>query len=59
MTASAGTSTESKKTSLKSEVPVSSRSGRTVMPGLDMSRMNALMPLCLGASELVRANRYP
>ena len=55
--ASAGTSTPSKKTSLKSEVPVSSRSGRTVTPGADMSRINALMPLCFGASGSVRANR--
>ncbi len=50
--ASAGTSTPSKNTSLKSDVPVSSRSGRTVTPGADMSRMNALMPLCFGASAI-------
>lgn len=44
---------------VETEVPVNSRSGRTVMPGLDMSRMNALMPLCFGTSGSVRANRYP
>ena len=39
-----GSRTSSKNTSLKSVVPVISRSGRTSTPALCMSRMNAVMP---------------
>jgi hypothetical protein len=56
-TLSLGIRTPSKKTSLKSLVPVISRSGRTSTPGLVMSRTNAVTPACLGTSGLVRANK--
>ena len=57
MSASAGMWTSSKKTSLKSEVPVISRSGRTVTPGSVMSKAKALMPACLATDGSVRASR--
>ena len=55
--ADAGTCTSSKNTSLKSEVPVISLSGRTVMPGRFMSSANALMPACFASDGSVRASR--
>ena len=39
--------------------PVISISGRTVMPGASIGQMKYEMPLCLGASGLVRAMRMP
>ena len=57
ITWSAGMRTLSRKTSLKSLVPVISRSGRTSTPGVRMSRANAVMPACLATSGLVRASR--
>jgi hypothetical protein len=51
--------TSSKNTSLKNASPVSSRSGRTSIPGVCMSSMKQLMPSCLGASGFVRASRIP
>jgi hypothetical protein len=51
-----GTTTSSKKTSLKWRCPVSSTSGRTVMPFADKGTRKALMPLCLGAEGFVRAS---
>ena len=57
MSASAGTRTSEKNTSLKSDVPVISRSGRVSMPGSDMSSANALMPACFATDGSVRANK--
>ncbi len=56
MMLAAGIRTSSKKTSLKSVVPVISRSGRTSTPGLRMSRMNAVMPPAPSTGS-VRASR--
>ena len=44
----AGTRTSSKKTSLKPWRPAMLMSGRTVTPGVFMSSMNMVMPLCFG-----------
>ena len=43
---------------MKSLVPVISRNGRVVTPGLRMSRMNAVIPAGPGTGS-VRASRYP
>ena len=51
---SAGTSTSVKNTSAKLAAPLMCRSGRTSMPGVSMSTMSRLMPLCFGASGSVR-----
>ena len=56
ITFSAGTTTSSRNTSLKSVVPVISRRGRVVTPGERMSRMNAVMPADPGTGS-VRASR--
>ena len=58
-TADAGSRQPSKNTSLKSDVPVISRSGRTSMPGSRMSTMNALMPRWRSSGVPVRASRKP
>ena len=58
-TASAGRRTLSKNTSLNGASPVACFSGRTVTPGSLMSRMNMVMPLCLGTVVSVRAIRAP
>ena len=56
---SRGTTTPSKKTSLKStrSRSMSSGSGRTVTPGAFMSMISTLMPRCLGASGSVRTKQ--
>ena len=51
-----GTRTLVKKTSLNPESPESIRRGRTVTPSLFMSTSRHVMPLCLGASGLVRTS---
>ena len=51
--------TSVKKTSLNSASPVIWKSGRTSTPGAFMSTRNAVMPLCFGASGLVRAMMSP
>jgi hypothetical protein len=56
---SSGTSTSSKNTSLNISWPVSSRNGRTSMPGVRMSSMKHEMPSCFGASGSVRARQMP
>ena len=58
-TSSSGMTTSSKKTSLKSELPVAIFSGRTVTPLACMSMTIIVMPLCLGASGLVRTVASP
>ena len=58
-TSSSGTNTSSKKISLKSEFPDGIFSGRTVTPGACMSITIVVMPLCLGASGLVRTVARP
>ena len=59
ITASAGSRTWSKKTSLNGAAPVATFSGRTVTPGACMSTMNIVMPLCLGTVGSVRAMTAP
>ena len=51
--------TSSRKTSLNSAVPVGCTSGRTSIPGLVMSTMKKVIPLCLGTDGSVRASRMP
>ena len=58
-TSSSGTNTSSKKTSLKSALPVICRSGRTSTPGACMSMTIVVMPACLGASGFVRTVASP
>jgi hypothetical protein len=58
-TSTSGMNTSSKKTSLKSELPVGIFSGRTVTPGAFMSMTIVVMPLCLRASGLVRTVAKP
>ena len=55
---SAGTSTSSKNTSLKSRSsgPTIDPNGRRVSPGLSVGITRQLSPLCLGASGSVRTN---
>ena len=59
MRALSGIRTSVKKTSLNSASPVIWKSGRTSTPGAFMSTRNAVIPLCLGASGLVRATMSP
>ena len=54
-TQSSGTNTLSRKTSLNSASPVISRSGRTSMPGEDMSTRKYVIPSCRGEPGSVRA----
>ena len=54
-----GMRTSVKKTSLNSASPVIWKSGRTSTPGACMSTRNAVIPLCLGTSGLVRATISP
>ena len=56
-TQSSGTNTSSRNISLNRAMPVSSRSGRTSMPGVAMSTRKQPMPSCLGASGSVRARQ--
>ncbi len=49
-----GTSTSVKNTSAKFAAPLRCRSGRTSIPGVSMSTISRLMPLCFGASGSVR-----
>lgn len=58
-TDSSGTKTSSRKTSLNSDCPLDCLSGRTSMPGVAMSTMKYVMPLCLGTSWSVRARQMP
>ncbi len=58
-TFSAGMRTSVKKTSLKVCPPVISVIGRISMPGDFIGQMKYEMPLCLGTSGSVRANRMP
>ena len=51
--------TSSKNTSLNNAVPVISLIGRMSMPGVSIGQMKYEMPLCFGASGLVRAMRMP
>ena len=53
-TFSRGTATSVKKVSAKCVLPVIWRRGRMSMPGVSMSMMSTVMPLCLGTSGLVR-----
>ncbi len=50
-TFSTGTSTSVKNTSAKSSAPVMCLIGRTSMPGVSMSMISTVMPLCFGASS--------
>ena len=54
-----GTTTLSKKTSLKKASPVICFRGRIVMPGVCISRKKIDSPWCLGTSGSVRANKNP
>ena len=54
-----GTIASVKYTSLNPEAPAMLRMGRTSTPGCVMSMMNAVSPLCLGASGSVRASSRP
>ena len=54
-----GMRTSLKKTSLNSASPVAWKSGRTSTPGPCMSTRNAVIPLCLITSGLLRAMRSP
>ena len=58
-TASAGSLTSSKKTSLNSASPEIWRSPRTVTPGASIATINIVSPLCLGTSASVRASSSP
>ena len=58
-TSSSGTKTSLRNTSLKSELPVIMRSGRTSTPGACMSITMVVMPACLGASGSVRTVANP
>ena len=58
-TFSAGMRTSVKNTSLKCDSPVACTSGRISTPGVRMSTMKNVMPLCFGASGSVRASRMP
>ena len=58
-TSSSGTKTSLKNTSLNSELPVGIFSGRTSTPSACMSMTMVVMPLCLGASGLVRTVAKP
>ena len=51
---SRGTTTSLKNTSAKFAAPLMCRSGRMSMPGVSMSMMRRLMPLCFGALGSVR-----
>ena len=44
---------------MKCEAPVGCTSGRTSMPGVDMSTSRKVMPWCLGTSGLVRVSSMP
>ena len=54
-----GTVASVKNTSLNPEAPAMLRIGRTSTPGWCMSMMNAVRPLCFGASGSVRASSRP
>ncbi len=56
-TQSSGTNTSSRKTSLNTERPVISRSGRISIPLLSMATRKNVSPRCLGAPGSVRARQ--
>ena len=58
-TLAAGMRTSLKNTSLKWATPCACTSGRTSMPGVRMSTMKYVMPLCLGTDGSVRQIRMP
>ena len=59
MTLATGMRTSVRNTSLKCDWRVGWTSGRTSMPGLVMSTMMKVMPLCFGASGSVRTSSMP
>ena len=58
-TASGGSLTSSKKTSLNSASPEIWRRPRIVTPWASIGTMNIVRPLCLGTSASVRASSRP
>ena len=54
-----GTTESVKNTSLNPDAPAMLRMPRTSTPGSCMSTMNAVRPLCFGASGSVRASSRP